>query len=55
MIFPFALAQGYVFRETKNLTYIISLHLALDLILFLALIHLHHRDWWVKVFFPFIG
>lgn len=51
MIFPFALAQGYVFRETKNLTYIIVLHLALDLILFLALIHLHYPEWWVKVFF----
>ncbi|GAB0174149.1 MAG: hypothetical protein HHAS10_00280 [Candidatus Altimarinota bacterium] len=51
MIFPFALAQGYVFRETKNLTYIISLHLALDFILFLALIYLHKPDWWVKIFF----
>ncbi len=51
IIFPFALAQGYVFRETKNLTYIIALHLALDLILFLALIYLHHPDWWVEIFF----
>lgn len=51
IIFPFALAQGYVFRETKNLTYIISLHLSLDLVLFLALLYLHHPEWWVKIFF----
>jgi membrane protease YdiL (CAAX protease family) len=50
IIFPFALAQGYVFRSTQNLTYIIGLHLALDLILFLALIELHHPDWLSIIF-----
>ncbi len=52
IIFPFALAQGYVFRETRNLAYIITLHLCLDLILFLALLVLHHPEWAVgKIFF----
>jgi membrane protease YdiL (CAAX protease family) len=50
IIYPFALIQGYVFRETKNLTYIIALHLTLDLILFLALIHLHHPEWGLDIF-----
>lgn len=42
MIFIFALIQGIVFKKTDSLLYVITIHLSLDLILFLALIHAHH-------------
>ncbi|MEK7557112.1 MAG: CPBP family intramembrane glutamic endopeptidase, partial [Patescibacteria group bacterium] len=45
MIFLFALIQGVVFRKTDSLFYVISIHLALDLALYLALIHAHHPSW----------
>ena len=45
MIFLFALLQGYVFKKTDSLLYVISIHLTLDFILFLALIHAHHPAW----------
>ena len=45
MIFFFALLQGYVFKKTDSLLYVISIHLTLDFILFLALIHAHHPAW----------
>lgn len=45
MIFIFALIQGVVFKKTESLFYVITIHLTLDLILFLALIHAHHPDW----------
>lgn len=41
-IYPFALLQGYIFRRTDSLLYVITIHLTLDLILFLALINMHH-------------
>jgi membrane protease YdiL (CAAX protease family) len=44
VIFAFALSQGYIFRATKSLLYIVSVHLVIDFILFLALIHLHHPE-----------
>jgi len=44
MIFPFALVQGYVFRKTHSLFYVITIHLVIDFILFLALINAHHPD-----------
>ena len=44
-IFPFAILQGYIFRRTESLLYIITIHLTIDLILFLALIHAHHPTW----------
>ena len=45
MIFLFALIQGLVFRKTDSLFYVISIHLALDLVLYFALIHSHHPTW----------
>lgn len=45
MIFIFALIQGYVFKKTESLFYIITIHLSLDFILFLALINAHHPTW----------
>lgn len=44
LIYPFALLQGMVFKKTHNLTYVIAIHLTLDLVLFLALINAHHPD-----------
>ncbi len=41
VIYPFALLQGYVFRKTDSLLYVITIHLTLDLILFLALVNAH--------------
>lgn len=43
LTFPFALLQGYTFKLTKSLTYVVSVHLLFDLVLFLALVHAHHR------------
>jgi membrane protease YdiL (CAAX protease family) len=45
MIFPFALLQGYVFKRTESLLYVIAIHLTVDLVLYLALIHAHHPSW----------
>lgn len=42
MIFIFALTQGYIFRKTESLLYVISIHLTVDFILFLALINAHN-------------
>jgi membrane protease YdiL (CAAX protease family) len=45
LTFPFAMLQGYTFKLTKSLTYVVSVHLIFDLVLFLALVHAHNRDW----------
>lgn len=42
MIFAFALIQGIVFAKTESLFYVITIHLTLDLILFLAIIHAYY-------------
>jgi membrane protease YdiL (CAAX protease family) len=44
MIFCFALLQGFIFKKTESLFYIISIHLTVDFILFLALIAAHHPE-----------
>lgn len=44
VIFPFALSQGYIFMRSKALLYIVTVHLTIDFILFLALIHLNNPD-----------
>ncbi|MFE4196078.1 CPBP family intramembrane glutamic endopeptidase [Paenarthrobacter sp. NPDC056912] len=44
LTFPFALLQGYTFKLTKSFTYVVSVHLLFDLVLFLALVHAHNRD-----------
>jgi membrane protease YdiL (CAAX protease family) len=48
MIFVFALVQGYVFKKTESLFYVITIHLTLDLLLFLALLQLHQG--WIPLF-----
>jgi hypothetical protein len=45
LTFPFAMLQGYTFKLTKLLTYVVSVHLIFDFVLFLALVHAHNRDW----------
>lgn len=45
LTFPFAMLQGYTFKLTKSLTYVVSVHLLFDFVLFLALVHAHNRDW----------
>lgn len=45
LIYPFALLQGWIFKRTRSLTYIVCVHLLFDLVLFLVLVHAHNRDW----------
>lgn len=44
-IFPFALLQAFIFTRTKSLSYIVSVHLLFDFVLFLVLLHAHNRAW----------
>lgn len=44
VIFIFALVQGYIFKATKSLLYILAIHLTVDLVLHLSLVHLHLPD-----------
>jgi membrane protease YdiL (CAAX protease family) len=43
--FPFAILQGLIFKRTNSLDYVVTIHLALDLVLYLVLIHAHHPEW----------
>lgn len=45
LTFPFALLQGYTFKVTKSLTYVVCVHLLFDLVVFLVIVHAHTRDW----------
>jgi hypothetical protein len=45
LIYPFALLQGYTFRLTKSFSYIVTVHLLFDFVLFLVLLHAHNREW----------
>jgi membrane protease YdiL (CAAX protease family) len=38
---PFALLQGYTFTLTKSLTYVITVHLLFDLVVFLVIVYAH--------------
>lgn len=50
MTFPFALLQGYTFKLTRSLTYVVCVHLLFDLVVYLVLVHAHNRDW-LQIFF----
>lgn len=50
LIYPFALVQGWIFRLTKSLTYIVCVHLLFDFVLFLVLVHAHNPEW-LDIFF----
>ena len=45
LTFPFALLQGYTFTLTKSLSYVVTVHLIFDFVLFLALVHAHNPTW----------
>lgn len=45
VIFPFALTQGYIFKKTDSLLYVLTIHLTLDLVLHLTLVYLHFPEW----------
>jgi hypothetical protein len=38
----FALAQGYLFTRTRNLVYVVCVHLLFDLMVFLVIVHAHN-------------
>ena len=42
---PFAMVQGGIFQLTKNLAYVITVHLLFDLVVFLVLLHGHNPGW----------
>ncbi len=39
---PFALLQGYIFMRTRSLTYVVTVHLLFDAVVFLVLVHAHN-------------
>ena len=39
---PFALVQGAIFSWTKNLFYVVTVHLLFDAVVFLVIVHAHH-------------
>ena len=43
LIYPFALVQGWIFKLTGSLAYIVCVHLLFDFVLFLVLVHAHNR------------
>ncbi len=45
IIFPFALTQGYIFKKTDSLLYVLTIHLTLDLVLHLTLVYLYYPNW----------
>ena len=42
---PFALVQAWIFSQVKSLTYVVSVHLLFDLVVFLVLVHAHNPQW----------
>lgn len=44
VIFLFALLQGYIFKKTKSLLFILAIHLTVDLVLHLAIFYLLYPD-----------
>lgn len=41
MIYPFALIQGYTYKKFESLYFVIAIHLAVDFVLFLAILNAH--------------
>lgn len=41
---PFALVQGWIFARSTSLTYVVTVHLLFDLVVFGVLVHAHHPD-----------
>ncbi len=47
----FGLMQGYVYKKTNSLLYVIVIHLIFDLFLYFALIHAYYPKWFSIFFF----
>lgn len=45
VVYLFALSQGYIFKKTDSLLYVLTIHLTLDLVLHLTLVYLHYPSW----------
>ncbi|WP_234417780.1 CPBP family intramembrane glutamic endopeptidase [Miniimonas sp. S16] len=41
---PFALIQGWTFALTKSLTYVVTVHLLFDAVVFMVLVHAHNPE-----------
>ncbi|WP_127819148.1 CPBP family intramembrane glutamic endopeptidase [Microbacterium sp. CPCC 204701] len=39
---PFALLQGFIFMRTRSLSYVVTVHLLFDAVVFLVLVHAHN-------------
>lgn len=39
---PFALVQAYIFKRTRSLTYVVTVHLLFDAVVFLVLVYAHN-------------
>lgn len=39
---PFALLQAYIFKRTRSLAYVVTVHLLFDAVVFLVLVHAHN-------------
>jgi membrane protease YdiL (CAAX protease family) len=48
---PFALIQGYTFKLTKSLTYVLIVHLIFDAVVFAVIVYAHNG--WPAIF-PFV-
>ena len=48
---PFALIQGYTFKLTKSLTYVLIVHLIFDAVVFMVIVYAHNG--WPAIF-PFV-
>lgn len=42
---PFALVQGYIFALSRSLSYVVTVHLLFDAIVFLVIVHAHNPGW----------
>ncbi|MGO4105635.1 CPBP family glutamic-type intramembrane protease [Leifsonia sp. YAF41] len=42
---PFALVQGAIFRMTRSLSYVVTVHLLFDLVVFVVIVAAHNPDW----------
>ena len=42
---PFALLQGFIFQRTRSLTYVVTVHLSFDALIFMILVHAHTTRW----------
>jgi membrane protease YdiL (CAAX protease family) len=44
-IVGFALTQGYIYKRTGSLAYVLAIHLSLDIFVHLSILELNHPGW----------